>query len=149
LEQLRLLASDPSLEKLAIYGSNSLAQLGRIAVLMLEGELDAMRGDVDAAAAKLSEAIAIDEGLVYSEPRDWPQPPRHSLGAILLEAGRAAEAEKVYQADLRVHRDNGWSLFGLWKSLAAQGKTEAAAEAKGRFEKAWSGADLVLTSSRL
>ncbi len=149
LEQLRSLASDPSLEKLAIYGSNSLAQLGRIAVLMLEGELDAMRGDVDAAAAKLSEAIAIDDGLVYSEPRDWPQPPRHSLGAILLEAGRAAEAEKVYQADLRVHRDNGWSLFGLWKSLAAQGKTEAAAEVKGRFEKAWSGADLVLTSSRL
>ena len=51
---------------------------------------------------------------------------RHYLGAALLEAGRAKEAEAVYREDLRRNRENGWALFGLWKSLTAQKKGKAA-----------------------
>ena len=43
------------------------------------------------------------------------------LGALLLEAGRPADAERVYRKDLERFRENGWSLFGLMKSLEAQG----------------------------
>jgi hypothetical protein len=37
--------------------------------------------------------------------------------------------------DLNRHRNNGWSLFGLAKSLEAQGKSEEAAKAMEQFKK--------------
>ena len=73
---------------------------------------------------------------------------RQNLGAALLAAGRAAEAEAVYREDLRQYPNNGWSLFGLTQSLRAQGKAEEAAEVQRRFEQAWQHADISLTSSR-
>jgi hypothetical protein len=86
--------------------------------------------------------------LKYDEPRSWPQPVRHSLGAVLLNSGLAAEAEKVYLEDLKIHRENGWSLFGLQQSLRKQGKVSEAAALEQRFKKAWEGADINLLSSR-
>jgi hypothetical protein len=62
----------------------------------------------------------------------------------LLAAGRPAEAEKVYRQNLDRHRDNGWGLAGLAKSLDAQSKKQEAAEARQRFEKAWANADFKL-----
>jgi hypothetical protein len=63
---------------------------------------------------------------------------------MLLAAGRAEEAETVYWEDLRRNAENGWSLFGLWKALEAQGKTEDAARIEARFRRAWKDADIVL-----
>ena len=60
----------------------------------------------------------------YNEPPTWHYPVRQSLGAVLLAAGRPADAEAVYREDLRRNRENGWSLFGLAKSLEAQQKSE-------------------------
>ena len=65
-----------------------------------------------------------------------------------LEAGRAAEAEKVYRDDLKRHRANGWALFGLEQCLRKQGKSMDADKAKAEFEKAWSHADVKLAKSR-
>ena len=73
---------------------------------------------------------------------------RHTLGEVLIEAGRPREAEVVYWQDLRKHRDNGFALFGLKQSLLAQGNKEAAAEIEGRLEAAWSASDGELHSSR-
>ena len=68
---------------------------------------------------------------------------------MLLEAGRAAEAETVYWEDLRRNRENGWALFGLLQALRAQGKTADAALTEARFKKAWARADFTPTGSRL
>ena len=73
---------------------------------------------------------------------------RQSLGAVFLQAGRAAEAEAIYREDLRRNPENGWSLFGLAQSLRVQGKTWEAAAAEARFRKAWPRADVTLTTSR-
>jgi len=73
---------------------------------------------------------------------------RHWLGAVLLDAGRPDEAEVVYWDDLRRTPDNGWSLFGLHKALAAQGRGEEAAAVQQRFTRAWGSADVTLTASR-
>jgi tetratricopeptide (TPR) repeat protein len=116
---------------------------------MLAGELAAQQKDYRRAIAHLKRGVAIEDSLIYSEPPDWPLPVRHSLGAVLLEAGRAAEAEKVYREDLTRHRNNGWSLFGLAKSLEAQGKTDEAAKTMEQFNRVWSKADTKLTASRL
>ena len=90
----------------------------------------------------------LDDSLVYSEPPDWHIPVRQSLGAVLLEAGRPLEAETIYWQDLKWNRENGWALYGLMKSLEAQGKTEQAREIEKRFRKAWARADVRLTASR-
>jgi len=108
----------------------------------------AKRGDYDKAIARLHRAILLEDNLIYNEPPDWHVPTRQLLGAVLLEAGRAAEAEAIYWQDLQLNRENGWSLFGLMQSLRAQGKEEQAALVEERFRKAWSLADVTLIASR-
>jgi cytochrome c-type biogenesis protein CcmH/NrfG len=70
------------------------------------------------------------------------------LGATLLDAGRAPEAEAVYREDLRRNPNNGWSLFGLAQALRAQNKSAEAGEAERAFQTAWAGADVTLAASR-
>ena len=115
----------------------------------LADEIAAARKEYPAAIAHLERAVRLEDGLVYTEPAEWHYPPRHALGAVLLEAGRAREAETVYWEDLRRNRENGWALYGLTKALEAQGKTEQAALMRSRFEKAWARADVKLDSSRM
>jgi predicted Zn-dependent protease len=73
---------------------------------------------------------------------------RQALGAALLQAGRAPEAEAVYREDRRRNPENGWSLFGLAQSLRAQGKGADAAVVNARFRRARARADVTLTASR-
>ena len=89
--------------------------------------------------------MAAEDKLNYGEPPDWLLPTRESLGAELLRAGRAADAEKVFREDLERNRLNPRSLFGVWKSLERQKKTAEAAEARKAFEAAWQGADVQLS----
>ena len=86
--------------------------------------------------------------LSANEEAEFHFPPRLALGAILLQAGRAAEAETVYWEDLRRNRENGWALFGLMQALRAQNKASDAALTEARFKAAWSRADVTLTASR-
>jgi hypothetical protein len=72
---------------------------------------------------------------------------RHALGATLLDARRAAEAEAVYRRDLEKHPHNGWSLYGLSRALRMQQKLDEAEEVSVQFQKAWRHADVKLTSS--
>jgi tetratricopeptide (TPR) repeat protein len=148
LERLRAIAADPRLEPLRIWGLNPMTSLAEIAAAVLRAEIAASRKDTKTAVAELRKAIAIEDGLIYGEPPDWFYPVRHNLGAVLLEAGRARAAEKVYREDLARFPDNGWSLFGLAQSLRAQGKEQEATEALVRFETAWQYADIEIMASR-
>ena len=114
----------------------------------LQGEIASRRGDLDAAIGHFRAAAELEDGLAYTEPPYWHRPVRHALGAVLLEAGKAAEAEAVYREDLVRFPENGWSLHGLAASLEAQGKDAEAAEARERFQRAWEVADVTLASSR-
>ncbi|CAN5466582.1 hypothetical protein BH23VER1_BH23VER1_25730 [soil metagenome] len=119
-----------------------------VADRILEGEIAFRRRDIDQAVAALREAVAHEDQLRYIEPPDWLQPARHSLGAILVSADRLPEAEEVYLADLARWPENGWSLYGLAKTLKAQG-SPGAREAEARFQHAWQHADTQLTSTCL
>ncbi|MFC3282333.1 hypothetical protein [Litchfieldella rifensis] len=119
-----------------------------IAEYILAGEIAAGEGRLDAAREQLRKAIALEDGLPYSEPEPWPLPARHFLGAILLEAGEAWEAEAVYYEALEIHSGNGWSLKGLAQSLAAQGRDGGADRVERAFERAWQRADVWLPASR-
>ena len=96
----------------------------------------------------MSRAARIEDSLLYNEPPDWYFPTRHVLGAVLLEAGYAAEAEVVYWQDLKKSPDNGFSLFGLSQALKAQGNEQGAQSFAEKFAQAWQEADVELESSR-
>jgi len=147
LSSLEQLSRDPSLEDLVVNLAPA-EEILAIAAKVLAGELHAKQGHFDEAIRVLEEAVALEDGLPYSEPPPWHQPARHVLGAVLLEAARPGEAEAAYRADLEWNRDNGWSLYGLVQSLRMQGKTVEAAEVQEKFERAWARADVSLTSSR-
>lgn len=115
---------------------------------ILAGELHASAHRFDEAVAALEAAVPLEDGLAYDEPEPWFIPVRHVLGAVLLEAERPREAEAVYREALRVHPENGWSLFGLAQALRAQGRADEAAEVEARFEHMWERADVWLRSSR-
>ena len=94
-----------------------------------------------------ADAVARSDRLAYSEPDDWLYSVRTFQGAAQLAAHKAKAAEATYREDLRRHPNNGWSLFGLWKALQAEGKAAAAKKAKADFQAAWAKADVKLTSS--
>jgi tetratricopeptide (TPR) repeat protein len=119
-----------------------------IAVHALTGEIASRRGDLDAGITHFREAIKIEDAGLYFEPPKWYYPVRHSLGAVLLKAGKNAEAEQAYREDLKRFPENGWSLFGLAQALKAQGKDAEAARVDARFRKAWADADVTLVASR-
>jgi len=149
LEAVRRIAADPELiAKPASMSLNKPDAVLRIAAASLAGELAAAQGRYDEAIIELERAVRLQDALVYTEPDDWHYPVRHSLAAVLLEAGRAAEAETVYWQDLREHPKNGWALFGLAQALRAQGKIEQAKAIEADFRSAWSAADIQLASSR-
>jgi len=148
-EQKKFTEARAKVPKESTFGNNSSADLLALADRMMEGEILYREGKEAEAFAALREAVAGEDGLRYDEPPDWIQPVRHMLGAMLLRSGRAAEAEAVYREDLRRWPMNGWSLFGLSKSLASQGKTKEASEAEAKFKEVWKNADLPITSSCL
>jgi len=132
-----------------IVGDNTPAATAlRLAAAALAGELAARRGRTNEAVHHLEIAVRLQDGLPYAEPPPWYYPTRQSLGAVLLEAGRAKAAELVYREDLRRNPNNGWSLFGLSQSLRAQGAERRADGIDARFRDAWKQADVTLTASR-
>ncbi len=126
---------------------NSARDILGIARDVLAAELARAQGDLPAALARFQRAVAAEDALRYDEPPDWPYPVRHQLGAALLTAGRAQQAEAVYRADLQRHPHNGWALYGLAQSLEAQGKTAQASAARRDFSEAWKHADVSLSAS--
>jgi len=141
--------ADNRIEPLKVWDRYSLLHSVNVAERVLAGELAAARGETDDAVAALQEAIALEDGIPYDEPPGWHAPVRHTLGAVLLKADQAAEAEAVYRAELKRNPENGWSLFGLAQALTAQQREDEAAEISARFDKAWAHADIELTGSRL
>ena len=127
---------------------NSPAVLLRLASTVLTGELAARRGGTEEAIHHLQEAVQLHDQLRYDEPPAWYYPVRQALGAVLLAAGRAQEAEQIYRDDLEKHPRNGWSLFGLAECLRVQQKDEEAAAVEVEFRRAWARADVTLEASR-
>jgi tetratricopeptide (TPR) repeat protein len=137
LARLEQLAAEPALATFKVKNLNPVAHLARIAVLTLSADLASARGEAAQAVTLLREATRIEDAFEYDEPHLWLAPTRHALGAALLAAGQATQAEQVYRQDLAHYPDNGWSLNGLAQALEAQGRAAQAQQAREAASKAF------------
>jgi tetratricopeptide (TPR) repeat protein len=144
-EGLAAVASDPVL---ADYGMVPAAAMTKIALAELDGEMARLSGNLDLAIKDFNTAAALHHELPYTEPPYWHQPVSHLLGAALLQAGRAPEAEAVYRESLKSYRLDGWALYGLAQAQDAQGHHDEANATRKEFDAVWQLADVKLASSR-
>ena len=124
-----------------------LTGLVAVAQPIVAARIAASDGRSDEAVGLLEQAVAAEDRIAYDEPADWFFPARHLLGAQLLIAHRAGQAERAYREDLKRNPANGWALYGLAEALRAQGKAGEAARVSGEFARAWQHADIPLQGS--
>jgi tetratricopeptide (TPR) repeat protein len=141
-------AADPDIEAMLVWDRYSLIYGVQIAERVLAAEISAAAADHDAAIAALQQAVVMEDALPYDEPPGWHLPVRHTLGAMLLAEGQAAEAEAVYREELRRNPENGWSLVGLHRALVDQDQVAEAVVVGERFSRAWAHADFMPSASQ-
>jgi tetratricopeptide (TPR) repeat protein len=108
------------------------------------------RGDRAAAIEHWRQAVNAQDQLTRAESvLPWFHPLRESLGAALYQVGEYREAERVFEADLKINPNNPRSLFGLWHTLMAQKRTVEATAIRQQFEEGWRDADVPLAITDL
>lgn len=156
---------DPKGFEAEIAAMQAIAQSGALAGMIEQGvpatDLLALaeavaRGHQATAAKRYGEAInhyrkaiKIEQRLPYQEPPYWYYPVNQSLGAALHLAGRYDEASQAFRAALTQAPNNGWVLYGLAESEAAQGRHVDAAAARQAFDRSWAGKPDWLRMERL
>ena len=146
LSYIKPLIDTPEIKNLVKSGQPS-AKLLEIADNLLLGQIEFKNGNYEASIISLKKAVSLQDDLPYTEPPFWYYPTRQSLGRVLTEAGKFAEAEAVFRKDLEDYPRNGWSMFGLYKVLEIQGKTKEAKKYKDKFDVIWQLSDIKLESS--
>ena len=137
----------PEMNKISIAttGTHNTEMISQIMVHLVEAHMAGVRQENTAAVDHLRAAVALQDSMDYDEPPDWFYPIREPLGAALLKAKRAVDAEAVFREDLKRNPGNPRSLFGLSESLRAEGKSVEAAKTQQRFEAGWKQADTQVT----
>ena len=125
----------------AAQGMNAASSVYEVGQRKAAARLAAVKGDPGTAIALLQEAAVLEDKLAYNEPEDVFFPVRHLLGAALLDANRASDAEAVLRDDLKRHPQNGWALAGLKAALVAQKREREIGPIDLQLRKAWANAD--------
>lgn len=125
----------------AAQGMNSAQSVYEVGQRKAAARLAMAKGDLGTAIALLQDASVLEDKLAYNEPEDVFFPVRHLLGAAMLDAGRAPEAEVVFREDLNRHPKNGWALTGLKTALAAQKRDNEIGSVNLQLHEAWAHAD--------
>ena len=139
-----------------IFLSNPVRDILHVGKAMLEGELEYRKQNYELAFDALRLAVERDDKLNFTEPWAWMHPPRHALGALLVQQGRFEEAETVYRTDLghtgdiarcSQHPDNLWALHGLLECVKRNGDSHEARLLQQKLTVALARTDLPITSS--
>jgi len=150
-ELVALRSATPAMSKISTnpQGPHDAESIPQIMAHLVEAHIARAQKQTNAEIEHLRSAVAIEDALDYNEPPDWLYPLREPLGAALLGARKAAEAESVFREDLRRNPNNARSFYGLAESLKAQGKTADAAAAQQQFQQGWKKADTKLTLAEM
>ncbi|WP_166417863.1 tetratricopeptide repeat protein [Cochlodiniinecator piscidefendens] len=138
------------------FFNNTALQTLAVGEKMMLGEVAYHKGHYEEAYDHLRESVRRCDDMEYSEPWGWMHPPRHALGALLMEQDHYEEAEAVYRADLGLndevqrcaqHKDNVWALHGIVECLRHRGETVELPELQQRLIAAQAKTDVPITSS--
>ena len=143
-----------------LMANNPTSNILAVARAMMHGEVEYHTGNHAQGFELLRQASILSDQLEYSEPWPWMHPPRHALGALLLEQGHVDEAIKHYRDDLGIansgssrlprclqHPNNIWALLGYVECLKRQGLSSEIALYQTRLDHAISEADVDINSS--
>ncbi|MBT5624356.1 MAG: hypothetical protein HOJ76_02000 [Proteobacteria bacterium] len=137
------------------FNNPALQTLG-VGEKMFLGELEYHKQNYEVAFEHLRNAVKRCDALHYSEPWPWMHPPRHALGALLIEQGYYDEAEQVYRDDLGLsrrvprcaqHPNNVWALHGLVECLKFRNAKDEIVRYQAHLDRAMSYADVKIDSS--
>jgi hypothetical protein len=120
------------------FGHSQHDMLG-VAERILAGKIAAADGRLDEAEKHLRRAVEIEDAFPYAEPEPWTLPPRHVLGAVLLEAEKPEEAEDVDREALYCPSRRANSTLRCFTPvfatcLARTGRSPRASARSGRAE---------------
>src|ERR1700719_4670400 len=101
---------------------------------LLAGEIAQSRDDTKSAIDSLTQAVAAEGALNYSEPPAWYPPIRPVLGRLLLANKQLSEAEKVFRADLEKNPRDRRALCGLRDTLKAEDRPYEAEQIDQQFQ---------------
>ena len=139
-----------------IMANNPSRDILAVAKAMMNGEVEYHAGNHQLGFHYLREACVLSDHLEYSEPWPWMHPPRHALGALLLEQNHVDEAIIHYQDDLGIgnrlprcaqHPDNIWALHGYYECLTRLKRHREAAQIKPRLDEMTRQSDSEISSS--
>lgn len=141
IDELQAMARQAGAEDLPGIGL-PLSKVVKIQRLEIAAVASASKGQLDEAVKGMARAAAIEDS-VPSLPGPPPliKPTHESLGELLLQAGRPAEAEKQFERALLRQTSRARSLLGAARAAARQGKREIAMAAYSRFLHQWQQAD--------
>ena len=138
------------------FFNNPALDILAVAENMLNGELEYHSGNHHQGFEYLRKSVQLSDHLAYSEPWPWMHPPRHALGALLIQQGHYTEAEEVYRTDLGLnnklnrcnhHPDNVWALHGLAECLRQRNENEELPGITTSLNAAMENSDFEITSS--
>ncbi|MCX2478592.1 hypothetical protein OQY15_05785 [Pedobacter sp. MC2016-15] len=119
----------------------------RVADLILAGVIDEDQKDYTGAIGKFQQAVIAEDHLIYSEPRAWTLPARQFLGEVYIKARQHGKAINIFNQDLQINPDNGWSLTGLSIAYQSLHNIQALAQTKIRLKTAWKISDTEINSA--
>jgi len=144
---LRRDTAHPQLKAPAPNYANPGINGARVAERILTGVIAESRNHLQEAEKAFAAAVQFEDAMIYDEPKDWQQPARQFLGAVLLKTGQYKEAEKAFREDLAFNPKNGWSYTGLAAALTKQGRKKEAAAATADAQKAFARSDSKITGA--
>jgi len=147
VEAIELLIAEADMTGLEEQGLPARDVLG-IAGHVAEARIAQARRDYGAAEHHLNEAIRLQDGISYMEPPYWYYPVRQTLGAVLLQQGRAEEAVATFDKALDEMPRNGWALWGLVQAQIAAGERNVS-DLEATLAEAWLGNKALLALDRL
>jgi tetratricopeptide (TPR) repeat protein len=147
LESLRFVFNNAQLNAPAPNYANPGINGAKVAEKILQGVIAEEENKLSESIAFLSEAVQLEDAMIYDEPKDWVHPARQYLGTVLIKAFRFSEAEKIFREDLKINPNNGWSYTGLSIALAKLKKSKEAASVAILTRKAFMRSDIKITNA--
>ncbi|MFN7995627.1 MAG: tetratricopeptide repeat protein [Bryobacteraceae bacterium] len=123
------------------FGRDRVLKLLGTASLELRGYIAGQTGDFATARKLLTQADEEEKKLGYSEPPQYSRPALEVLGAVLIRAGKFADARSAFGEALARRPRSGFALYGIATAWDKEGKRAEAAKAYREFLNAWSHAD--------